>query len=108
VPGSAAQRGQGGRGDRLEVEDAPDRWAPRVSERERERRGEVGRRVRLGREGRMGRGEEKEGEWAGWGKSLGFWFVFSFFFKSFLNNFSKLFYNQTLLHLFHNCFHKLF
>jgi hypothetical protein len=39
VPGSAAQRGQGGRGGQLEVEDAPDRWAPRVGEREREERG---------------------------------------------------------------------
>jgi hypothetical protein len=39
VPGSAARRGQGGRGGRLEVGDAPDRWAPPVSEREREERG---------------------------------------------------------------------
>jgi hypothetical protein len=55
---------------------------PHLSVRGRERRGEVGRRVRLGREGRMGHGEENEGEWAGWGRSLGFGvylFIFLFF-----------------------------
>jgi hypothetical protein len=55
--------------------------------RERGRR-EVGRQVRLGREGRMGRGEEKEGEWAGWGRGLVLFFVF---FKSFYTTFQNLF-----------------
>jgi hypothetical protein len=40
----------------------------------------VGRRVRLGRESRMGRGEKKEGEWAGRGRILGVLGLFFFFF----------------------------
>jgi hypothetical protein len=95
-----AGRGQGGWG-RREVEGRPDRWAPPVSRRERRRR-EVGRRVWLGREGRMGREKKKKREWAGWGRGLGF-----VFFQILLNNFSNLFLNQTLLHLF-TFFYKLF
>jgi hypothetical protein len=63
---------------------------PHVSVRGRERRGEVGRRVRLGREGRMGRGEEKgsgpDGERV-WGFGLFFLFfqiLFKQLFKTFL------------------------
>jgi hypothetical protein len=34
--GAVAGRGQGGRGGRLEVGDAPDRWVPPIGDRERE------------------------------------------------------------------------
>jgi hypothetical protein len=47
---------------------------------------------------KKGSGPDGEGVW-------GFWVCFFSFFKSLLNNFSKPFLNQTLLHLFHNLFH---
>jgi hypothetical protein len=46
--------------------------------------------------------KKKKREWAGWGRGLGF-----VFFQILLNNFSNLFLNQTLLHLF-TFFYKLF
>jgi hypothetical protein len=48
--GVSGRRGEERGGDRLEVDDRADGWAPVVGEREREG-GEVGRRGRLGRAG---------------------------------------------------------
>jgi hypothetical protein len=92
-----------------EVGDDPDRWAPPVGERERDERvrwagglswaGEISW-VAAEKEKteELGRGEEKEGEGLEWalghmGMGFGVWvcFFLFFFFKSFLNNFSKLF-----------------
>jgi hypothetical protein len=47
-----------------------------------------------GRAGRRKKGREESGPWAEWGRERGLGFVF-FFFKSFLNNFSNPFLNQT-------------
>jgi hypothetical protein len=95
---------------RQEVEDTPDRWVPPVGERERGEKRRWADGVLLGRERMMGRGEEKKGEGGEWtlgrmGK--GFGFVFFLFFKTFLNNFSNPFQNQTF-YIFYNLLHKLF
>jgi hypothetical protein len=106
-------RMEGARGRRQrEVGDAPDRWGPRVGERER---GEVewadgcgwagkedgprgGERRGGGRVGHVGR--------IGKGKDLGFGF-FLFFQILFKQLFKPLF-KSNHLHFFHNLFHKLF
>jgi hypothetical protein len=76
-------------------------------------KGEVGRRVKLGRASLVGRLERRKerggvGPWAGWGRERGLGFVFFLFFKSFLNNFSNPFLNQTFYTFFITFFHKLF
>jgi hypothetical protein len=64
----------------LEVEDKPDRWAPPVGERERERRGGGALVGRCGPKAGMGRGVRW---WVG--------FVFFFFFSNPFQIFSKPF-----------------
>jgi hypothetical protein len=80
-------------GWRREVEEGPDRWAPPVSRRERERR-EVGRRVpSWAKRGERAAGKGKEGEKMKWvagqiGKGFGVWFeTFGFSFLSFFKSF---------------------
>jgi hypothetical protein len=78
----------GGEGE-LEVEDKPDRWAPPVGKRERERRGG-------GRWWAVGPEVERPAGF-GWAGGLGLFFFF--FFKSISNQFQTLL-NSNLLHLF--------
>jgi hypothetical protein len=90
----------------LEVGGQPDRWAPPVGERERERRG-GGRWWAVGpEEGKRATQEEKKQEvgrgsrWAGGGLGrLDRFCFFLFFFKSISKLFQTLL-NSNLLHLF--------
>jgi hypothetical protein len=103
---------------RLEVGETPDRWAPPVGDRVREREGWSGPADKMGQRSIMGLGGkerkrvdrgEKEKRREGWagpavGKGLDrFCFVFFLFFKSFLTHF-KFKSSHKVFQLFHKYF----